>query len=278
LVSLVLLSIIFVFANAGMRNFQSAIFMDKKEKTELIERYKKANNKLVLLDYDGTLVNYELIPDNARLPEHLSDILKKLIATPQTNVFIISGRSHLDIDKLLVHLPINIIAEHGAMMKENGVWKNHKANNGSWKKVILPILNQTTFNCQRSFVEEKKFSLTWHYRNADVHSGYAHSRELILILEKIIHSYNLKILDGNKVVEILPDEIGKGKAVKELSEQNNYDFILSLGDDATDEEMFEYYLNNSNAFTIKVGNGNTYARYKLSGINDVVSLLKHLSG
>ena len=36
-------------------------------------------------------------------------------------------------------------------------------------------------------------------------------------------------------------EIGKGKAVKKLFEQNNYDFILSIGDDATDEEMFEYF-------------------------------------
>ena len=252
--------------------------MDKSEKAALIEKYRKANNKLVLLDYDGTLVNYEMIPDKARLPEHLGDILINLIDKPQTKVFIISGRSHQDIDKLLDHLPINIIAEHGAMMKENGVWKNQIIDNGSWKTTIIPILNQITSVCPKSFVEEKNFSLTWHYRNADALSGYAHSRELILILEKIIHSYNLKILDGNKVVEILTNEFGKGKAVKKLSEQNNYDFILSLGDDATDEEMFEFFLRNSNAFTIKVGNGDTYARYKLASINDVVSLLKQLSG
>ena len=69
----------------------------------------------------------------------------------------------------------------------------------------------------------------------------------------------------------------KGIAVKKLFEQNNYDFILSIGDDATDEEMFEFFLHNPNAFTIKVGNGDTFAKYKLAGINDVVSLLKHLS-
>ncbi len=252
--------------------------MDMSEKAALIEKYRKAKNKLVLLDYDGTLVNYELIPDNARLPEHLNDILKKLIDKPQTKVFIISGRSHQDIDKLLDHLPINIIAEHGAMMKRGGLWKNQVIDNNAWKKSIIPILNQTTSDCPKSFVEVKNFSLTWHYRNAEALSGYAHSRELIRILEKMINSYNLKILDGNKVVEILPDEIGKGKAVKELSEQDNYDFILSIGDDATDEEMFEFYLHNSDAFTIKVGNGDTHAKYKLASIKDVVSLLKQLSG
>ena len=252
--------------------------MDKSEKSALIEKYRKAKNKLVLLDYDGTLVNYELIPDNARLPEHLNDIIKKLIEKPQTKVFIISGRGHRDIDKLLDHLPINIIAEHGAMMKSGGLWKNKVIDNALWKKTIIPIFNRITSECPKSFVEEKVFSLTWHYRNADPTSGYAHSRELIQILEKVINSYSLKILDGNKVVEILPDEIGKGKAVKELTEQDNYDFILSIGDDATDEEMFEFYLSDPNAFTIKVGDGNTQARYNLASIKDVGSLLKQLSG
>ena len=60
-------------------------------------------------------------------------------------------------------------------------------------------------------------------------------------MESIISSYNLKILDGNKVVEIMTTEIGKGKAVKKLVEENNYDYILSIGDDKTDEEMFEFF-------------------------------------
>ncbi len=45
--------------------------------------------------------------------------------------------------------------------------------------------------------------------------------------------------------------------------------FLSIGDDATDEEMFEYLLNYSNAFTIKVGEGSTYARYKVNSISEV---------
>jgi trehalose 6-phosphate synthase/phosphatase len=252
--------------------------MDNVVKAELIEKYRNATNKLVLLDYDGTLVNYTPVPDTAKLSEHLFDILIKLACNPRTQLFIITGRGYQDIDKLLDHLPINIIAEHGAMIKEKGVWKNQLINNILWKKTIIPILNQITLACPESFVEEKHFSLAWHYRNAESQSGYAHSRKLISILENIVHSYNLKILDGNKVVEILTEEVGKGKAVKKLFEQNIYDFILSIGDDATDEEMFEFFLHNTNAFTIKVGNGDTFAKYKLTSINDVVLLLKHLSG
>lgn len=252
--------------------------MDNIVKAELIEKYGNATNKLVLLDYDGTLVNYTPIPGTAKLSEDLFDILIQLVDNPQTQVFIITGRGYQDIDKLLDNLSINIIAEHGAMIKENGVWKNQLINNVLWKKTIIPILNQITLGCPESFIEEKYFSLAWHYRNSESQSGYANSRELISILEKIIHYYNLKILDGNKVVEILTKEVGKGKAVKKLFEQNIYDFILSIGDDATDEEMFEFFLHNTNAFTIKVGNGDTFAKYKLASINDVVLLLKHLSG
>jgi len=251
--------------------------MNEIIKAELIDKYRNANNRLILLDYDGTLVDYTTIPDTAIVTDILFDILMKLIGTPQTEVFIITGRGHKEIDKIFENLPINIIAEHGAMIKERGIWINQINNNGRWKKTIFPILNQITSECPNSFVEEKKFSLAWHYRNAESQTGFTHSRNLINTLEEIIHSFDLKILDGNKVVEIMTKEVGKGKAVKKLSDQNNYDFILSIGDDATDEEMFEHFLHITNAFTIKVGNGDTFAKYKFTSINDVIFLLNHLS-
>jgi trehalose 6-phosphate synthase/phosphatase len=252
--------------------------MDSKTETEIKEKFRRATNRLVLLDYDGTLVNHTPLPDTAILPEHMSEIIIKMVGDPQTKIFIITGRSRSDIDGFLNHIPINIIAEHGAMIKMGGVWKNQIMDNFLWKKTITPVLNQITAICPQSYVEEKKFSLTWHYRNADPDLGYSCSRELIRLLKERIHSYDLKILDGNKVVEILTNETGKGSAVKKLFEQNNYDFVLSIGDDATDEEMFEFFLHHSNAITIKVGEGATYARYKLNSISDVASLLKQLSG
>ena len=45
------------------------------KKQELIEKYRKANSRLILLDYDGTLVDYKLIPENAVLTDHIDDIL-----------------------------------------------------------------------------------------------------------------------------------------------------------------------------------------------------------
>ncbi|MFA4853234.1 MAG: trehalose-phosphatase [Bacteroidales bacterium] len=245
--------------------------------TVLIEKYKNATNKLILLDYDGTLVDYCPIPEKAIPSEKLLNILIKLVNKPQTKVIIISGRGHQDIDKLLGHLPIDIIAEHGAVIKENGEWKNQVIYNSLWKKDVLPLLNRAVLACPKSFIEEKHFSITWHYRKAKSESGYVCSRELIRLLRNIIHLYNLKILDGNKIVEVMGEKIGKGKAVKNIVEKNNYDYILSIGDDKTDEEMFEFFMHNINAFTIKVGEGDTFAKYKFDDVNKVIMLLEQLS-
>jgi trehalose 6-phosphate synthase/phosphatase len=253
--------------------------MDILTRAGLTEKYRSAKKRLVLLDYDGTLVDYTPLPETTRLSEHLFDILIRLAENPGTAVYIITGRRCHDVDKIMNHLPadINIIAEHGAFIRERGIWLNKLSYNTSWKEKIKPVFNQITSLCPGSFVEEKSYSLSWHYRNTVRDSGFARSRELITALEKITKTSNLKILDGNKVVEVMIREVGKGISVKRLYEQNNYDFILSIGDDVTDEEMFEYLLHIPGSFTIKVGRGESSARYKLQGINDVILLLKHLS-
>src|SRR3972149_7047172 len=107
---------------------------------ELIEKYKNATNKLVLLDYDGTLVSFAPIPEQATPSVRLLNALYKLVKKPTTKVVIITGREYRSIDKLIGHLPIDIIAEHGAMIKENRIWKD-QIKNISWKLEILPTLN-----------------------------------------------------------------------------------------------------------------------------------------
>lgn len=253
--------------------------MNRQIKTGLTEKYRAAKKRVILLDYDGTLVDYTPVPETTRLSEHLFDILSRLAGNQGTDVYIITGRGHHDIDKIMDHLPsdIIIIAEHGAMIKEKGKWISRVNETTLWKTEVISLLDRITSSCTGSFIEEKPYSLTWHYRNSETGSGIVHARELIAQLKRITDEFNLKILDGNKVVEILTKEVGKGVSVKRLFEQNSYDFILALGDDVTDEEMFEYFLHIPDAFTIKVGNGATFAKYKLPGISDVISLLKHLS-
>jgi trehalose 6-phosphate synthase/phosphatase len=243
----------------------------------LIDRYKKANSRLVLLDYDGTLVHYYPVPDKAIITARMLEALRNLLAYPQTEVVVITGRAYQDIDKLLESLPINIIAEHGAMTKDMGVWQKKVNVDDSWKTKVLPLLNQITLTCPNAFVEEKHYSLAWHYRNADSETGYIHSRELIRLLGSAVQSYRLKIIDGNKVVEITTGQTNKGMAIGYLIEAKNYDCIICIGDDKTDEDMFEYLQDKDNAITIKVGPGVTLAKHRLASVEEVNVFLEKLS-
>jgi trehalose 6-phosphate synthase/phosphatase len=251
--------------------------MNLISETELKEKYIKASSRLILLDYDGTLVNHTRIPSLRKISGHLSEILLKLIKKPGTDVFIITGRGHREIEKIMKHVPVNIIADHGAMIRVGGKWKRRLENITSWKAELVPLLNKLTLSCPGSFVEEKTFSLAWHYRNAEPDAGFSVSRQLISDIERIIYSYKLKILDGNKIVEVISRETGKGHAVEQLLNHSGYDFVLAIGDDVTDEEMFHYLSDIEDAITIRVGNGSTLAKLILPEINDVLSLLKQLS-
>lgn len=250
---------------------------DNLLQTELLYKYRNSENKIILLDYDGTLVEYKPKPDQAIPTKYLLNLLGRLSGKQGTEVIIISGRDHLEIETFLGDLPIDIIAEHGAILREHGIWNDQTSDDLSWKDIIKPMMHKMSLKCAESFVEDKKYSLAWHYRKAGQNSGYKFSRELIKMAGKFTEPLGLKILDGNMVVEIMNKAIGKGIAVKNLMDRKEYDFILSIGDDATDEEMFEYFQHNSNAITIKVGNGDTFAKNKVADINDVILLLKKLS-
>ena len=88
-------------------------------------------------------------------------------------------------------------------------------------------------------------------------------------------AFILDILHGNKVIEIKSSLTNKGKFISRYLEKNHFDFILAVGDDVTDEDMFKI-LTGENHFTIKVGLGNTAARYNLVGVNNVLTFLDQL--
>ena len=243
----------------------------------LTQNYRNSTDRLVLLDYDGTLVGHMQDAGMAFPSDGLIEVLTRLVDRPRTKVVIITGRSQSDIEKFVGHLPIDIIAEHGAVFKENNIWGNIGIKTELWKNRMNPVLYNITLQCPESFVEEKDYSLTWHYRKSEPELGYSCSRKLIGTLNQLIDHYDLKVIDGNKVVEIMNNAVGKGKAIKKLIEQQKYSYILSIGDDKTDEEMFDTLSPYRNAITIKVGSGETTAKYRLNDVEDVLNFLEMVS-
>jgi trehalose 6-phosphate synthase/phosphatase len=240
----------------------------------LTEKAVTAKCKLILLDFDGTLVDFTSYPANTSPSEELLGLLKNIAGTAATRLIIITGRRKDDIERLIGHLPIDIIVEHGAKIREKGIWRTLTSGRADWKEEIYPVLLQFNKISHDAYIEEKSFSLAWHFRNVEHQTGKANSQELINVLQPIVTKHDLRILNGKKVVEIISKFVSKGFATRYLTEKYRYDFILSIGDDTTDEDMFKVLNGLDYAFTIKTGRGKTYAKYKLDNIRQVLKLLE----
>jgi len=243
---------------------------------ELAEKIRNADNTLILLDFDGTLVDFTIEIANSIPSPELLNLLHKVADRPDNELIIITGRRQDEISSLVGHLPIGIIAEHGAMIRENSIWRPLFDGSTDWKNDVLQICRNFAAASPDSFIEEKTFSLAWHYRNVEQQTGTINSRKLIKALKEIALRYNLKIIDGKKVVEIISKNINKGTATRYLLGKKNYDYILSIGDDKTDEDMFRVLVKYQNAYTVKIGHEDTCARFKVHNIRQVIMLLEQL--
>ncbi len=239
-------------------------------------KYAKAANRLLLLDYDGTLVGFNTKPDKANPDKELYDLLEGLVKDEKNNTVIISGRAHTKLEEWFGKMDIALVGEHGVWHKQKRQdWSRQEGLSAEWKQDIMPVLKNFTERTPGTFIEEKTFSLVWHYRRADDDLGELRAGELLNTLRYAIADLGLNLLAGNKVVEIKNIEINKGKTALHYTNSNQYDFVLAMGDDTTDEDMFRA-LKDTNAYTIKVSSNISAAKYYLKDPQEVRLFLNEL--
>ena len=151
-------------------------------------------------------------------------------------------------------------------------WKLFRKLDDKWKLQIIPYLETYTDMFAGSFYEEKSHSLVWHFRISDKLHGEMVANELTDNLKNVTARMSLHVVKGNNIVEIKNIDIDKGTAVKDFSPESNYDFILSIGDDWTDEDMFKALPHN--AYTIKVGMAKSYSKFNLYNYMETRTLIK----
>jgi len=240
---------------------------------KIMADFMKANKRCILLDYDGTLAPYQKLPSMAAPSEELVELLQQLTSDPSNEIVIISGRDVNTLEKWLGKLPLNMIAEHGACIKfRKGEWKEQISINTEWKEQIRPLMQLFVDRCAGSFVEEKKSTLAWHYRNTNQELGFMRSRELRNALLQLTANTALQVVDGNKVLEVRMVGVDKGVAALSMLASIDADFILCIGDDATDEDMFKVM--RDKAYTIKIGRANTSAQYTILSQKEVYPFLR----
>ncbi|MFZ2545195.1 MAG: bifunctional alpha,alpha-trehalose-phosphate synthase (UDP-forming)/trehalose-phosphatase [Candidatus Saccharimonadales bacterium] len=243
---------------------------------ELVNAYQASQKRLLLLDYDGSLVPFNGDYKQAKPPKSLLDLLDTLGKDSATDVVVISGRSSEDLESWFGKLPVSLVAEHGASFKQFDMseWHSYEKLGGEWKELLRPVLEKYALLAPGSRVEEKSYALVWHYR--PVAPYYAQKYRVIIkrVLKPFLKNYGLEIISGNKILEIKNPRVSKGRAAG-FWLTRDYDFIIGVGDDTTDEELFLALP--ETAYSIKVGRGMTNARYRVDSYRDVLKALRKLA-
>ncbi len=246
-------------------------------RSELMRDFRHSSSRLLLFDYDGTLVPFARSPELARPTPRLLSVLRSLADDPCNEMALVTGRDRATLERWFGALRVGFAAEHGACVKDwDGDWKVLKSFDVDWKARLLPVLEIYADRVPGAFVEQKEFSLVWHYRAADAEQGRAAARELTDHLLAFTANINVQVLRGSKVIEIRNAGVNKGAAVQQWLSKKNFDFILAIGDDATDEEMFAVLP--EAAYSFHIGASLTRARFRLSDPHDVAQFLEELAG
>jgi trehalose 6-phosphate synthase/phosphatase len=249
--------------------------LDKQAEKKLATDFRRAKRALLLLDFDGTLMPFAARPEQAVPDEELKSLLRALSGQAGKTIVVISGRTRKTLENWLGEMDLGLIVEHGAWIREPGQgWTMLEPAQVGWKSEVMEVLNQYADRTPGAFLEEKDFSLAFHYRKVDAEIAPLKIREVKEELLTMASELNLEVLEGNKVLEVRNPGINKGRAALRLITGKPWDFILAVGDDRTDEDLFAALP--ESAHSIKVGVGPTHAKYNLDDVAAVRSLLKKL--
>jgi trehalose 6-phosphate synthase/phosphatase len=254
----------------------SAKIMSDQIGNRIVDHCRQSMRRLMLLDYDGTLVPFATLPQEA-VPSHtLIDVLRGLSNEACNEVVLISGRKREFLDEWFSDLRMNLVAEHGAWVKRKGQnWRRAKYSAKEWMPKLKPLLERYVDRVVGSFVEEKDFALVWHYRGVELEAGKSAAQELYDQLLALTANIDVHVLQGNRTVEVRIAGVNKGTAGRRFLSGDTYDFILCIGDDTTDEDLFAVLPDT--AYSIRVGLCGTRARHTIPGVEEVLQLLSEIA-
>lgn len=247
---------------------------------EIRDAYVQAGRRMLVLDYDGTLVPFAKLPQQAEPSQAVVDLLAELASDPRNRVALISGRSAESLGRWFGKIAqLCLVAEHGAELKRPSAstWESVRPQAPTaWKTTVMPILEHFVDRTPGSFVEEKKYALVWHYRMAEPEFGEWLANELVSMLEAMLAETELRAFRGEKIVEVKPVWANKGEAIEWLLRDfPGPDFVLAAGDDRTDEDLFERAP--GNAWTVHVGPGPTRASFVVTDLRVLRGVLESLA-
>ncbi|KAG6654458.1 hypothetical protein CIPAW_05G147300 [Carya illinoinensis] len=259
----------------------------------IVSAYKRTNRRAIFLDYDGTVVPHSSIIKSPS-PEVIS-VLNVLCKDPKNTVFIVSGRGRSSLSEWFVPLEkLGIAAEHGYFLRWNrsSEWETSPvAADLDWKNVVEPVMQLYTEATDGSNIEIKESALVWHHQDADPDFGSCQAKELLDHLESVLSNEPAVVNRGQHIVEVKPQGVSKGLVAEKVllrmfDDGTPPDFVMCIGDDRSDEDMFESILSTVSSpslhtapeiYACTVGRKPSKAKYYLDDAADVVKLLQGLA-
>ncbi|KAJ4915194.1 hypothetical protein Rs2_00744 [Raphanus sativus] len=235
----------------------------------IVSDYKRAKRRAILLDYDGTLMPQNSI--NKAPSQEVMDFLDALCEDEKNTVFIVSGRGRESLGEWFSPCKnVGIAAEHGYFLKWPGSEEWETCGQGTdfgWMQIVEPVMKQYTESTDGSSIEVKDSALVWQYRDAD------------------------PVKSGHYIVEVKPQGVSKGSVSEKIfssmgEDGKPADFVLCIGDDRSDEDMFEAIGNamsknllcaDALVFACTVGQKPSKAKYYLDDTMEVRSMLESLA-
>ncbi|CAN1847384.1 Probable alpha,alpha-trehalose-phosphate synthase [UDP-forming] 7 [Linum perenne] len=259
----------------------------------LVNAYLRSKKRAILLDYDGTVMPQASI--NKTPSQEVLSIINTLCADVRNKVFVVSGRGKDSLGKWFSPCKkLGIAAEHGYYMRWSADkdWETCGQNcDFGWFQIVEPVMKLYTEATDGSYIEAKESALVWHHRDADPGFGASQAKEMLDHLESVLANEPVSVKSGQSIVEVKPQGVSKGlvaeKIFTSMSEDGRQaDFVLCIGDDRSDEDMFERIDNaltggvlssSTNVFACTVGQKPSKAKYYLDDTTDVINMLRALA-
>jgi trehalose 6-phosphate synthase/phosphatase len=240
-------------------------------------RYSAARHRLILLDYDGTLLPYMDRPERAHPDPELKRLLTRLAADNANDVVLVSSRSRELMTGYLGDVDVGMIASHGVWIRRAGEsWEKFVPIEAEWKAELAPVMQLHVDRTPGSRLEDKEYGLSWHYQGSEPDLAFVRVAELRDTLLSMAANHNLTVFEGNRVLEVKSSLASKAQAAAVWHDSGDYDMIIAAGDDQTDEELFATLPRS--ACSIRVGLGMTNAVYFLENPAELRAFLAELAG
>jgi trehalose 6-phosphate phosphatase len=223
-------------------------------------------NPLFFLDYDGTLAPIVDDPEAAVPHPEAPDLLRQL--DERYPLWIVTGRDLQALSSFLDR-PYRAIGLHGAQEGIVGRETNNLMSDAAAE--ALRRLRASVPSIDGLRVEKKDQSFAVHYRGVgDEDATRARLNEWLADLPDVLDA-----IWGKKVVELRPEELTKGTAVRRIADEHPDHVPVYLGDDVTDEDAFEALQEmGRETVTIKIGEDDTRAAARLDGPDAVMEYLR----